>query len=198
MVGRRARFQESSDINEDLQLMQRIASGDESAVSELYDRFGGLVFRGARQLLPSDAEAEDAVQEVFLRLWRTADRFDPARAKLVTWVMLLTRRHVIDRIRRAAVRPKTIEMNAINEGFGGAHESKASSVERNVQLQKCLATLPEIQRAVIERAYLQGFTLREVSIQLEMPLGTVKSALSRGLARLRANASQDLPGWAAS
>ncbi|MBT5656635.1 MAG: hypothetical protein HOI89_02470, partial [Phycisphaerae bacterium] len=60
------------------------------------------------------------------------------------------------------------------------------------------ATLPEMQRAVIERAYLQGFTLREVSIQLEMPLGTVKSALSRGLARLRSNASEDLPGWAAS
>ena len=178
--------------------MQRIAQGDETAVSELYDRFGGLVFRGARQLLPSDAEAEDAVQEVFLRLWRTADPFDPNRAKLVTWVMLLTRRHVIDRIRRAAVRPKTTEMTVLNEGFRGANDSRAASAERNVQLQKCLATLPEMQRAVIERAYLQGFTLREVSIQLDIPLGTVKSALSRGLARLRSNASEDLPDWAAS
>ena len=185
-------------INEDLALMQRVATGEEKAVGELYDRFGGLVFRGARQLLPSDAEAEDALQEVFLRLWRTADRFDPNRAKLVTWVMLLTRRHVIDRIRRSAVRPKTTEMTTLNEGFGRPGETKASAAERNVLLLKCLATLPELQRSVIERSYLQGFTLREVAIQLDIPRGTVKSALSRGLARLRTNASEDLPDWAAS
>jgi RNA polymerase sigma factor (sigma-70 family) len=89
-------------------------------------------------------------------------------------------------------------MTVLNEGFRGANDSRAASAERNVQLQKCLATLPEMQRAVIERAYLQGFTLREVSIQLDIPLGTVKSALSRGLARLRSNASEDLPDWAAS
>jgi len=185
-------------INEDLALMQRVAQGDETAVSELYDRFSGLVYRGARQLLPTDAEAEDALQEVFLRLWKTADRFDPNRAKLVTWVMLLTRRHVIDRIRRSAVRPKTTEMTASNEGFRHGEETRGSEAERNLLLQKCLSTLPELQRAVIERSYLQGFTLREVSIQLDVPLGTVKSALSRGLARLRTNANEDLPDWAAS
>jgi len=189
---------EASDINEDLQLMQRVASGDETAVSELYDRFGGLVFRASRQLLPSDAEAEDALQEVFLRLWKTADRFDPNRAKLVTWVMLLTRRHVIDRIRRSAVRPKTTEMTASNEGFREGHEPKSTAEERHTQLVQRLAVLPELQRAVIERSYLQGFTLREVAIQLDIPLGTVKSALSRGLARLRTNAREDLPDWAAS
>ncbi len=178
--------------------MQRVAQGDETAVAELYDRFSGLVYRGARQLLPTDAEAEDALQEVFLRLWKTADRFDPNRAKLVTWVMLLTRRHVIDRIRRSAVRPKTTEMTASNEGFRHGEETRGSAEERNLLLQRCLSTLPELQRAVIERSYLQGFTLREVSIQLDVPLGTVKSALSRGLARLRTNANEDLPDWAAS
>jgi len=178
--------------------MQRVAAGDESAIAALYDRFGGLVFRAARQLLPSDAEAEDAVQEVFLRLWKTADRFDPNRAKLITWVMLLTRRHVIDRIRRTAVRPRTTEMTPLNEGFSDAHESQAVSSERRSQLQQRLALLPELQRSVIERSYLQGFTLREVAIQLDVPLGTVKSALSRGLARLRQNEREDLPDWAAS
>ncbi len=190
--------QEFGAIDDDLKLMQRVAAGDETAVSELYDRFGGLVFRGSRQLLPSDAEAEDAVQEVFLRLWKTAERFDPNRAKLVTWVMLLTRRHVIDRIRRSAVRPRTTEMKASNEGFQEGNESKLVAKERFTKLQRSLALLPELQRSVIERSYLQGFTLREVSIQLEVQLGTVESALSRGLARLRSNANEDVPDSTAS
>jgi RNA polymerase sigma-70 factor (ECF subfamily) len=89
---------------DDWLLMHRVADGDEGAVAELYDRFGSLVYKVARQLLPSRAEAEDAVQEVFIRLWQTADRYDPRRAKLVTWVMLIARRHLIDRLRRNAVR----------------------------------------------------------------------------------------------
>ena len=89
---------------QDWMLMHRVAAGDEGAVAELYDRFGSLVYKVARQLLPTRAEAEDAVQEVFVRLWQTADRYDPRRAKLVTWVMLIARRHLIDRLRRNAVR----------------------------------------------------------------------------------------------
>jgi RNA polymerase sigma-70 factor (ECF subfamily) len=77
----------------DWQLMQRVAASDEAALDELYARFGVLVYQSARQVLGTRPETEDAVQEVFVRLWRTADRFDPHRAKLVTWVMLITRRH---------------------------------------------------------------------------------------------------------
>ena len=76
---------------EDWALMRRVATGDEAAISDLYDRFGALVFKTSRQVLTSRAEAEDAVQEIFIRLWRTADRFDPRRARLVTWVMLIAR-----------------------------------------------------------------------------------------------------------
>ena len=79
-----------------LLLMQRVAADDEQAIERLYDQFGGLVFKVARQLMPTQAEAEDAVQDIFIRLWQTADRFDPRRAKLVTWVMLIARRHLID------------------------------------------------------------------------------------------------------
>ena len=179
----------------DWMLMHRVAAGDEAAVAELYDRFGSLVFKVARQLLPTRGESEDAVQEVFIRLWQTADRYDPRRAKLVTWVMLIARRHLIDRLRRNAVRGTaiTFQPDAPGTGPDAAPEDKPQDEERNRRLLERIKELPELQRVVIERAYLHGYTLREVSEQLEAPLGTVKSALSRGLARLRERAKAD---WA--
>ena len=171
----------------DYRLMRRVAIGEEEAVAELYDRFGPLVFKLSRQFLTNTAESEDAVQEIFVRLWQTADRFDPRKAKLVTWVMLITRRHLIDRIRKKTVRPKQQELGEhLGESATDAPPtSKIWLEERNQMLLQQLQTLPELQRIVIERAYFQGFTLREVSRQLDAPLGTVKSALSRGLLRLR-------------
>jgi RNA polymerase sigma-70 factor (ECF subfamily) len=176
----------------DFELMQRVARDEEAAIEELYARFGALVFQAARQVLRSRSETEDAVQEVFVRLWQTADRFDPQRAKLVTWVMLITRRHLIDRLRRQSARP---ERNAVDEArFDGGgvparpDERLGASEEANEgreRLRRQLARLPELQRTVIERAYLQGFSLREIAVQLDAPLGTIKSALSRGLAKLR-------------
>ncbi len=170
---------------DDARLMSRVSSGEPGAVEELFDRFGGLVFRIARQMLPSNAEAEDAVQEVFLRLWKTAHRFDPERAKLVTWVILLSKRHVIDRLRRKSSRPKTVA--APEEAIPGKAPAptRLERDESGLQLRSVVATLPELQRLVIEKAYFGGFTLREISIQMDLPLGTVKSALSRGLGRLR-------------
>jgi RNA polymerase sigma-70 factor (ECF subfamily) len=139
-------------------------------------------------VLNSRAEAEDASQEVFVRLWKTADRFDPRRARLVTWVMLIARRYLIDRLRRKVARPETLGLEAETESaFLGAEQGQAPVLpnESNAALKARIQELPALQREVIERTYLHGFTLREVSEQLNAPLGTVKSALSRGLARLR-------------
>lgn len=176
----------------DWELMQRVAADDEGAIEELYARFGALVFQSARQVLRSRAETEDAVQEVFVRLWQTADRFDPQRAKLVTWVMLITRRHMIDRLRRQSARPeRTLADETRFDSTASPEPSKDRlSVgeewsESRDRLRRQLQRLPELQRTVIERAYLQGFSLREIAVQLDAPLGTVKSALSRGLAKLR-------------
>ena len=170
---------------QDWMLMHRVAAGEEAAVAELYDRFGALVYKVARQFLPYRAEAEDAVQEIFIRLWRTADRFDPRRAKLVTWVMLIARRHLIDQLRRKSVRPTDATLQSDVRSHGSAPEARTRDAEERTRLLERIKRLPELQRTVIERAYLQGYTLREVSEQLDAPLGTVKSALSRGLGRLR-------------
>ena len=178
---------------QDWLLMQRVGHGDEAAMAELYDRFVGLVYKSSKQVLTSRAEAEDAVQESFVRLWQTADRFDPSRAKLVTWVMLITRRHLIDRLRRQGARPEQLGLDSSVEFLGPVQEPVPEpGGDHDLEvLRRRIAELPELQRVVIERTYLQGFTLREVSEQLGAPLGTVKSALSRGLGRLRDRLASD-------
>ena len=184
-----------TEVNrEDWELMQAVSEGDEAAAGILYDRFGALVFRSARQVLPTRAEAEDAVQEIFVQLWKTAIRYDPERAKLVTWVMVITRRHLIDRLRRKRVRPLDLSLEgepAGREASASEEPGRLEKTERNQLLLSRIEELPVMQREVIERAYLQGFTLREVAEQLDAPLGTVKSALSRGLARLRDRLADD-------
>ena len=181
---------------EDWMLMNRIAEGDEEAVAELYDRFSALVYKSARQVLNSQAEADDAVQEIFVRLWKTADRYDPRKAKLVTWVMLIARRHLIDRLRRKRARPNMtgIEGDVSQSEEDSSRGMSPEHMERNKELLNRIKELPELQRTVIERAYLQGYTLREVSEQLDAPLGTIKSALSRGLVKLRERAKDEWAG----
>lgn len=178
----------------DLRLMQAVAANDEQAVGELYDRFGSLVYRLAYQSMPTRAEAEDAVQEVFVRLWKTADRYDPKRAALVTWVMLITRRHLVDKLRRHRARLRPVSMDeAPPAGTRDADRSLADLErdERYGELMKRVNTLPELQRTVVVRAYLGGQTLRQIGEELNTPLGTIKSALSRALVRLRERANEE-------
>lgn len=173
----------------DLVLMRRVAANEPTAASELYDRFASLVYRLAFQAMPTRADAEDAVQEIFIRLWRTADRYDPKRAALVTWVMLISRRHLVDRLRRTKARVKAVSLDEkqseplrVDEEVlsGGMEQS-----ERYSELMERIAKLPELQRTVVTRAYLGGQTLRQIGDELNTPIGTIKSALSRALVRLR-------------
>jgi len=175
----------------DLALMQRVATNDETAIQELYDRFGALVYRIAYQMVPRRSEAEDAVQEVFIRLWRSADRYDPGRAALSTWVVLITRRYLVDRLRRARVRVKAttpLEEKWTPELDTPGHVAGIEDKERYEALMKRIDGLPELQRAVLIRAYLRGQTLRQIGIELNRPVGTIKSTLSRALVRLRERA----------
>ncbi|MFG0244120.1 MAG: RNA polymerase sigma factor [Phycisphaerales bacterium JB054] len=180
----------------DLELMQRVAADDQKAVEELYDRFGSLVYRMAYQAMPTRADADDAVQEVFVRLWKTADRFDPKRAALVTWVMLISRRHLVDRLRRkrARISASSMEESAVRDERRDL-EPIGQEIERNerfAEVMKKVADLPALQQSVVTRAYLGGQTLRQISEELDTPLGTVKSALSRALVRLRERTGEEL------
>lgn len=175
----------------DLELMQRVSRNEPVAVTELYDRFASLVFRLAFQAMPTRADAEDAVQEIFVRLWRTADRYDPKRAALVTWVMLISRRHLVDRLRRSKARVKAMTLDEKQSEPTGAVPAGPPSLEmqeRFGELMDRIAKLPELQRTVVTRAYLGGQTLRQIGEELDTPIGTIKSALSRALVRLRERA----------
>lgn len=188
--------EEPAEPGRDLALMRRVASNDEAAIAELYDRFGSLVYRMAVQAMPNKAEAEDAVQEVFIRLWRTADRYDQTRAALVTWVMLISRRHLVDKLRRARARLKTSSLDQspvpLAESIGREPTSpRMVDDERMTVLMKRIEALPELQRTVVKRAYLGGQTLRQIGEELNTPLGTIKSALSRALVRLRERSGEE-------
>lgn len=177
----------------DLDLMRRVAENRPEAVGELYDRFGSLVYRLAFQAMPTRAEAEDAVQEIFVRLWRTAGRYDPKRAALVTWVMLISRRHLVDKLRRtrARIRTGSLDSGQQGEAVAQAAASRMERDERFAALVRRIEALPDLQRTVVMRAYLGGQTLRQIGEELGTPLGTIKSALSRALVRLRERASEE-------
>lgn len=175
----------------DLDLMRRVSENDPESVSQLYDRFASLVYRLAFQAMPTRADAEDAVQEIFVRLWRTADRYDPKRAALVTWVMLISRRHLVDRLRRTKARVKAVSLDDRQSSAESAEELHPATglsleeTERFGELMTRVNKLPELQRTVVTRAYLGGQTLRQIGEELDTPIGTIKSALSRALVRLR-------------
>jgi RNA polymerase sigma-70 factor (ECF subfamily) len=183
---------EQGDV--DLDLMRRVAENQPEAVGELYDRFGSLVYRLSFQAMPTRAEAEDAVQEIFVRLWRTAGRYDPKRAALVTWVMLISRRHLVDKLRRTRARIKAGSLDSGQQGeavAAGGGPSRLEQDERYVVLLKRIDALPDLQKTVVLRAYLGGQTLRQIGEELGTPLGTIKSALSRALVRLRERAGEE-------
>ena len=179
----------SSTPDPDLALMRRVAANEPAAAAELYDRFASLVYRLAFQAMPTRADAEDAVQEIFIRLWRTADRYDPKRAALVTWVMLISRRHLVDRLRRTKARVKAVSLDEKqSEPLNGGVEALSGGMEQNErfnELMERISKLPDLQRTVVTRAYLGGQTLRQIGDELNTPIGTIKSALSRALVRLR-------------
>jgi RNA polymerase sigma-70 factor, ECF subfamily len=160
-----------------------VARSDETALAELYDRYGGVAFGLARRILRDDALAEDAVQEAFLTVWRTAVRFVPERAKASTWLLTLVHRRAVDLVRRED-RRRGEPLDAAAEPAGEATHDVAWLRFERERVQEALAQLPDPQREAIELAYYGGFTQSELAERLGQPLGTIKSRMFSGLARL--------------
>jgi RNA polymerase sigma-70 factor (ECF subfamily) len=165
-------------------LVALVARSEESALAELYDRIGGMAYGVAYRILRDEALAEDAVQEAFLGLWRSAGSFVPERAKASTWLLTLVHRRAVDLVRREQRRRAEPLEGAPEPAGGSAEEAAWLRLERE-RVQAALAELPDQQREAIELAYYGGYTQSELAERLGEPLGTIKSRMFSGLARLR-------------
>jgi RNA polymerase sigma-70 factor (ECF subfamily) len=161
------------------------ARSDDVALGELYDRFGSIAYGLARRILRDEALAEDAVQEAFLAIWRGAARFVPERGKASTWILTLVHRRAVDLVRREQRRRTEALPEAVPAATAGAADEELWLRLERERVQTALAKLPDPQREAIELAYYGGFTQSELAERLGEPLGTIKSRMFTGLARLR-------------
>lgn len=166
-------------------LLPRIASGDERAVKECVAAFGPLVLLLARRWSTDEADAEDAVQEVFFDLWRNAARYDASKSSERGFVAMVARRRLIDRLRK---RTREVAADSMPEGFDipdERYETEARTAG-GMDARSVLARLTPMQRRFIERHLLDGKTQDEIARESQVPLGTVKSHIRRGLLKARA------------
>ena len=160
------------------------ARSEESALAELYDRYGRAAYGLALRVLRDPELAEDAVQEAFLTLWRTAARFVPERSKASTWILTLVHRRAVDAVRREQ-RRRTDSLDwAAEPSVEGVDEDAWLRLQRE-RVQEALRKLPDVQREALELAYYGGLSQSELAERLGQPLGTIKSRMFGGLSRLR-------------
>jgi len=181
----------SSPSASDEELLARIARRDEAAFAEIYDRFTPRLLGLAATMLRDRAEAEDIIQESFLFLWNKASQFDSSRGSAFTWMALTVRHRAIDRLRSLARRnPERLggsQFQGTGENTALPPDLAASEHDRHARAKSLLNSLPEEQRKMLGLAFLQGLTHSEISSRLNLPLGSVKTAIRRGLQRLRGN-----------
>ena len=174
----------SQDLTEALSTLQRVAAGEQSAVRVIVEQYSRLIWSLAKRYCPDRVEAEDAVQDVFVELWEKAERFDPSRASEKTFVAMIARRRLIDRLRRQGRQVPTVPLEAPNE-LTGSSTDKVEKDETVRKAKKALGTLPEAQQLVIKYSIYFGLTHSQISETLGIPLGTVKTHARRGLIKLR-------------
>jgi RNA polymerase sigma-70 factor (ECF subfamily) len=166
-------------------LVALVARGDEDALAELYDRVARIAYGLALRVLRDERHAEDAVQEAFLQVWRNAATFRAERAKASTWILTLVHRRAVDLVRREERRhadPLPDEPSALASET--TDEAAWLRFERE-RVQTALRRLPDVQREALELAYYGGYSQSELAERLGVPLGTIKSRMFTGLARLR-------------
>lgn len=165
--------------------LKRIAAGDKSAVQDCLNNYGGLVWSLARRMSPNSNEAEDAVQEIFIDIWKNAARFDETQSSETTFVAMIARRRLIDRLRKTNRQPNTDSLEDIlAEPSNGKDNDLQVSVEAKEAAQAMKHLRPE-QRQILHLSIVQGFSHQEIADALKMPLGTVKTHARRGLIQVR-------------
>jgi len=177
----------------DLRLMEAIKAGEASALQALYERYGRVVFGLCRRILGDPRDAEEATLDTFAQVWEQGDRYDPARASALSYLMTVARSRAIDRARalgrQRILLPESDEalLAALDRGVPPRPSALSAllSAESRSAVEDALRALPPEQREAVELAFFAGLSHREVAERLAAPLGTVKTRIRQGLLRLR-------------
>ena len=169
---------------ESASILQRVAAGEPGAINECLNRFHGLVWSLARKLGAPAADAEDAVQEIFLDLWKSAPRFDPSIASETTFVAMIARRRLIDRGRRRMRRPEAMMIEE-SVASPSAQSDPVEVREAASLVQDAFQNLRPEQQRVLQLSIHHGCSHEQIATATGLPLGTVKTHARRGLIRLR-------------
>ena len=178
----------------DSQMLARVARGDQAAFTQLYDRLSAPLYSLALRMLGDASEAQDALQDVFLQIWRRAPNYNVDQSSVFSWAILMTRSRVIDRLRARGRRLRVIASSTddddpITESANASvEETAADTVDRNdeaMRVRASLEKLPDDQRKAIDLAFFSDLTHQEIATRLGLPLGTIKARIRRGLLKLR-------------
>jgi RNA polymerase sigma-70 factor, ECF subfamily len=175
-------------IPDDYELMQRIANQDADALAAVYDRYGALVYTLGLRMLHDRGEAEELVSDVFLEIWRRADRYNPTRGAPMTYLMTLTRSRAIDRQRAMTSRNRgksATETSPDAQSPSPEPIASAIFVENSRRVREALSQLEPVYREAVEMAFFDCLSHTQIAEKLDKPLGTVKTYIRQGLIRLR-------------
>lgn len=171
----------TSDIS-DHSLLELVRGGDQNAMAALFDRYGTMVYSIAMRVLRERSNAEDVMQEVFVRVWENPERFISGHGSFAGWLAVVTRNRAVDVLRRR--RPS----DAVDDVVLPTSSNLASETERNIMMQKvqhALESLPEDQQRSLELAFFEGLSHSEIAARTGTPLGTVKTRIRSALINLR-------------
>lgn len=166
-------------------ILQRIAAGDQRAVNECVDTYSDLIWSLARRFLRSQQDAEDVVQDIFIELWSTADRFDPAKAGETTFVAMIARRRIIDRLRKLGRQPEMDDVDDIPLASDGAHAPSGETESDVAVVASIMEGLKPEQQNVLQMSIYEGYSHGDIAQRTGIPLGTVKTLIRRGLIQIR-------------
>jgi RNA polymerase sigma-70 factor, ECF subfamily len=166
-------------------ILHRIAQGDKTAVQDCLNKYGGLVWSLARRMSPNTEDAEDAVQEIFVDVWKNAARFDESQSSETTFIAMIARRRLIDRLRYAKRR---ISADSLEDIVSEPQNNAAEEMQTNIEAKDAARALQQLrpeQRQVLQLSIVQGLSHQEISDATGMPLGTVKTHARRGILQVR-------------
>jgi RNA polymerase sigma-70 factor (ECF subfamily) len=171
---------------DDIRLLERIQAGDQTALGEIHARYINLVYSMAYRVLGESMAAEEVAQDTFLRLWKKAYTYDPAKGRFATWLLTVTRRLAIDTLRTRQRQQPDNRLVSIDEE-PDVWENVLSVEENDLRrtLRSAMSGLPEEQREPIELAYFYGLSQPEIADALDVPLGTIKTRIRLGMQKLR-------------